>query len=488
MKTKFSPPLFSAAMLLLAFLGHAEAADQVVTDPGDTGLASQVRQKLDACQSGTSPGGTVTFSVSGKITLDANKGPLPTITTNVTINGGAAIEISGNDATSILNVATSATLTLENITLSHASAASGDGGAVASTGTVNAENTKFLYNKTSPSWSGSAILCWGPLTITNCEFAFNTGGGGAVKPRSSGAVTTITGSNFHDNSSTESAGGGYGGAMQVFDGPAITITNSTFTNNKAGANGGAIYVSTNSTLTVAGSVFSANTAPSGGAIDNAGTTTLTNTTLSTNGDNGVTFGGAINTESNSTLTVESTTLNGNLGARGGGILNFGGTATLTNATLSGNSASEAGGGIYNYNARLTLTNVTLSGNSAPNRGGIENLTGVVTLTNTLIAKGTTGDNCTSGLGGTSSLSEHRAASAQVASEWISCLARSRITAVQQRRICRKRIVRRKIMVPPPARRLAINAVTCAVVRRPTSARWKSTAPFLIPWPIFPPVV
>src|SRR5438477_9026867 len=303
MKTKFPflAPLFSAALLVLAFVHPGEGADQVVTNLGDTGLASQLRQKLNACQSGSSPGGTITFSVAGKITLDANQGPLPTITTNVTINGGAAIEISGNDATRIFNVATGATLTLKNIMLSHASAASGDGGAIASTGTVNAENTQFLYNKTSPSWSGSAILCWGPLTITNCEFAFNSGGGGAVKPRSSGAITIITGSNFHDNSSTESAGGGYGGAIQVFDGPAITITNSTFTNNKAGANGGAIYVSTNSTLTVAGSVFSANTAPSGGAIDNAGTTTLTNTTLTTNGDNGVTFGGAINTESNSTL-------------------------------------------------------------------------------------------------------------------------------------------------------------------------------------------
>src|SRR5205823_14104621 len=169
------------------------------------------------------PGVTVTFIVSGKITLDASKGLLPIITTNATINGGAAIEISGNDATRIFSVATRATLTLENITLSHASAASGDGGAIASTGTVNAENTQFLYNKTSPSWSGSAILCWGPLTITNCEFAFNSGGGGAVKPRSSGAITIITGGNFHDNSSTESAGGGYGGAIQVFDGPSVTL-------------------------------------------------------------------------------------------------------------------------------------------------------------------------------------------------------------------------------------------------------------------------
>src|SRR5205823_8420693 len=173
MKTKLRFPgwLLPVVPLLLVFTVRVQAANQIVSNLGDTGLASQLRQKLNACQSGASPGGTITFSVAGKITLDANKGPLPTITTNATINGGATIEISGNDATRIFNVATGATLTVKNITLSHASAASGDGGALASTGTVNAENTKFLYNKTSSSWSGSAILCWGPLTITNCEFA-----------------------------------------------------------------------------------------------------------------------------------------------------------------------------------------------------------------------------------------------------------------------------------------------------------------------------
>src|SRR5438046_1849087 len=241
MKTKltFFLRIFPTVLLLLVVIAGAHASDQVVTDLGDTGLASQLRQKLNACQNGTSPGGTITFNVAGKITLDANNGPLPTITTNVTISGGTTIEISGNDATRIFNVTTGATLTLKNITLSHASAASGDGGAVASTGTVNAENTKFLYNQTSPSWSGGAILCWGPLTITNCEFGFNSGGGGAVKPRSSGAVTTITGSNFHDNQSNDTSGGGYGGAIQVFDGPTVTINNSTVSKNIA-SHGGAI--------------------------------------------------------------------------------------------------------------------------------------------------------------------------------------------------------------------------------------------------------
>src|SRR5207248_3425088 len=200
MKTKLRFPgwLLPVVPLLLVFTVRVQAANQIVSNLGDTGLASQLRQKINACQSGTSPGGTITFSVAGTVTLDPAKGPLPNITANVTVNGGGTIEISGNNGTRIFNVSTGAILTLNNITLSHAYSAGGDGGAVASTGTLNVNNAKFFNNVTSGDFSGSAILCWGPLNITNCEFAFNTGGGGAVKPRSSGAVTNIKGSNFHD--------------------------------------------------------------------------------------------------------------------------------------------------------------------------------------------------------------------------------------------------------------------------------------------------
>jgi hypothetical protein len=365
------------------------AANQIVNNLGDTGLASQLRQKINACQSGTNPGGTITFSVAGKVTLDATKGPLPTITTNLTVDGGGTIEASGNDATRIFNVATGATLTLQNITLSHASAASGDGGAIASTGTVNAENTKFLYNQTSPSWSGSAILCWGPLIITNCEFGFNTGGGGAIKPRSSTAITTITGCNFHDNQSTDSAGGGYGGAIQVFDGPSATISDSTFSKNGA-AHGGAIYISANSTLNINDSTFSGNSAAhTGGAVDNAGTATLSRVTL----------------DHNST-DIET-------GGEGGGLYNSA-SATLENVTLSSNSAS-VGGGIDTAwgSGPIALTNVTFNGNSAGTAGGIFNggafVNGNVALTlkNTLLKRGVNGTNCYNfgGVSGDHSLSD-----------------------------------------------------------------------------------
>jgi predicted outer membrane repeat protein len=390
MKTRLTTgllPIFT--LLLLAFTSAAEAANQTVSNLGDTGLASQLRQKIVACQSGTSPGGTITFSIAGTITLDPTKGPLPTITTNVTINGAGTITISGATATRIFNVASGATLTLNNITISHGSSNNGDGGAVASTGALNVNNSRFFSNATSSSWSGSAILCWGPLTITNSEFAFNTGGGGAVKPRSSAAITTISGSNFHENQSNVTAGGGYGGALQVFDGPTVTINNSSFTKNSA-VHGGAIYVSTNSTLNVNDSTFSANSgAHTGGAIDNAGTAIL------------------------SRVTMDHNSTDPEAGGEGGGLYNSA-TAMLENVTLSSNS-STTGGGINTTfgSGPITLTNVTLSGNSAPTGGGIYNggafVNGNVALSlkNTLLQKGSTGTNCSNfgGVGGDHSLSD-----------------------------------------------------------------------------------
>jgi len=391
MKTKLRFPgwLLPVVPLLLVFTVRVQAANQTVSNVGDTGLSSQLRQKINACQSGTSPGGTITFSVAGTVTLDSAKGPLPTIVNNVVIDGGSKVQISGNNVIRIFNVTTGATLTLKNVTISHANSQNGDGGAVASTGTVNAENTKFLYNQTSASWSGSAILCWGPLTITNSEFAFNTGGGGAVKPRSSGAITTITGSNFHDNQSNDTSGGGYGGAMQVFDGPTVTINNSTFSKNIA-VHGGAMYVSTNATLNVNDSTFSGNSGThTGGAIDNAGTATL------------------------SRVTLDHNSTDPEAGGEGGGLYNSA-TATLENVTLSGNS-STTGGGINTAwgSGPITLTNVTLSGNSAPTGGGIYNggafVNGNVALTlkNTLLKTGPSGANCSNfgGVGGDHSLSD-----------------------------------------------------------------------------------
>ena len=327
----------TALLLSLLFTTAALALDQVVTDPGDNGGPNQFRARLAALEN--SGGGRLSFNI-GTATIVLTQGALVPITANTIIDGGGKIEISGNNAMRIFVVRAGAVLTLSNMTLSHANSIYGDGGAVFNIGTLNINNCKFLFNSTSADWSGSAIYSEGPLNITNSEFGFNTGGGGAFKTHTSTAVATLVRCFFHDNQSTGANGGGFGGAMQIADGAAVTISNSTFNKNTA-VYGGAIDVAPNASLIVSSSSFSNNSADSlGGAIKNGQ-------------ENGV----------DTSVTISDSSFTTNNAAVGGGIYVAGsGTLVLKNSVVSGNSATASGGGIFSHGA-ATLTNVSVSDNS-----------------------------------------------------------------------------------------------------------------------------
>jgi hypothetical protein len=336
-------------LIILTACASVGAADQVVSDCADSGGANQLRQKLADAQS--SGGGTITFTCGPNIVVDSTKGAL-NVTGNVTIDGNHAMEISGGNATRIFLVNSTATLTLNRITISFAKWSSGDGGAVRNNGgTLNVTNSKFLNNATSADWSGGAIYSTGPLHIIHSEFASNTGGGGAVKPSGSAAVTTISNSYFHENQSLTTGNTGYGGAIQAYDATDVTVTNSLFDANIA-FYGGAIYVQGSATMHVNGCTFSAN-------------------------HNGLGFGGGIYTDGSTIVTGSA--FNNNQAAQGGGVfvnstgsLDVSTTAFDNNKCNSGSGVElEAGGGIYNLGS-LTVTNVTLSNNDAPLAGGILN--------------------------------------------------------------------------------------------------------------------
>jgi hypothetical protein len=98
---------------------------------------------------------------------------------------------------------------------------------------------------------------------------------------------------------------------------------------------------------------------------------------------------AINEDGN--LTLLETTVSGGVASgifpydRGGGVLNYG-ILTLTEATISGNSASNVGGGVEN-DGTLSITNSTISGNSASGFGG-----GVFNNDTLIITNSTISDN------------------------------------------------------------------------------------------------
>lgn len=427
MRPKF-PPLLALCFTLGALLWpgavpRAHAANAVVSDCGDNGGANQLRAKMNEIKA-IGEGGTITFSCGPTVLLTG--GELPGISDNILVNGGNTVTLSGNNASRLFFVNSGGMLTLNNITITKGFA-SGDGGAIRNEGILNLTNAKLIDNHVT-NGSGGAIFSRGAINITNSEFANNSAtNGGALYLKWGNADALIQGSNFHDNA-TDSLITGWGGAVLAFDGGWATIGTTTFRNNKAGyggalfnyygtlqlyenclltgneglgyGGGGAIYseadpsvIPTNLLLdhaTLSGNKSSEN---GGGAIHNKlGKLWLKDVTLDNNTSLG--DGGGIFLQDGS-MTLTNVTLSGNTATgNGGGIKSNGGIdATLTNVTLSSNSAGGDGGGIDNFNSLVSLANVTLSGNTAPGTGGIHNKNTTITLKNTLVAKGTSGTNC-----------------------------------------------------------------------------------------------
>lgn len=296
------------------------------------------------CGVGSASNDTITFSVSGTITLVWF---LPNIVSGagtLTIDGGGNITISGNNAVRVMIVDSGANLTLLNLTIANA----------------------------STPLSGGGVVNSGTLTVSNSTFSGNTAGsGGGIVNFSSGTIT-IADSTFSGNSAT--FGGGIDNA-----GGALTVVNSTFSGNSAANSGGGIYNNPDSTLTVNTSTFSSNSATYGGGIANNGALTVNTTTFY--------------------LNVANT--NG----QGGGIRNLG-TSTVTNSTFANNRAEGLlgeGGGIWS-SGTLTVNHSTFSSNvSNPNNGGgnVRISSGSATIRNTILANSVNGGDCEGTLTSTS---------------------------------------------------------------------------------------
>lgn len=216
------------------------------------------------------------------------------------------------------------------------------------------------------------------LTITAGATAPGGRGGGI---EISGGAVTVTNSTFSNNGA-DLVGGGIAN-----NGGAVSVTNSTFTNNNAGGGGGIYTV--NGTLTVTNSTFSGGVAVTGGGIrSDGGTVTVTNSTFS--GNTATNLGGAITNNTGAVLTVTDSTFSGNSATLTGGAIENRGTADVVSSSITTNTAGTTGGGINSIvGTTLTVTDSTISGNTAVAGGGIWN-NGTLTVTSSTISGNTAG--------------------------------------------------------------------------------------------------
>jgi hypothetical protein len=246
-------------------------------------------------------------------------------TSNDGSQGGGAIHIDGGN------------LTFNNSTFSgNTTTGIAQGGAILTFGSVVLNDSTFTNNSVGggSSPSGGAITAIGAVTATNTTFTNNTSlaHGGAINAFGGLTVTHCTFTGNHADTTASDGGGA------IWSGDGGTISDSTFTGNFAASGGGAIYHSTfsSSRLTISTSTFSSNSVSNGY------------------------FGGAISNDSGG-LTINDSSIVSNSAGGAGGVYNGGGL-TINRSLIDSNSSISGVGGVQNLFGGTTITNSTITRN------------------------------------------------------------------------------------------------------------------------------
>lgn len=301
---------------------------------------------------------------------------------NTIIDGGSAIRLFS---------ISSGTTTFSNLTLRNGQPASGNGGAIltSGTGSITLDNA-IVRNSTTVGNGGGIFLGGGTLNILNgSQVVSNTavtnsnGTGGGIYVTQ--GTVTLSDSLIAYNSAQFA-----GGINLNQAGAQLTINNGQILNNAGLAalstsfTGGGIAIGFGSVIMNSG-LISGNTAFRGaGALVNSGTFTLNGGTITDNESN---YGGGIYVRNASALlTINGGSISGNRSIAtifgGGALYIFQGQAVQNGGEISGNTAVNLGGAMEVRQGGFTMNGGTISGNSAGNWGGaIYNDIGAITITN-----------------------------------------------------------------------------------------------------------
>ena len=378
----FAVLLLVGSPLALMPVAAARAGTITVNTTADTlsGPGCSLRAAITAannhaatggCPAGTNgadtiilPAGTYTLTIAnaGGVNEDANATGDLDILESLIIQGAGA-------ASTIIQAGTTSTNGIDKVIAANPFCNTGVNVTIDGVTVRYGRNTQ-TFGEPDYSYTGGGIdWCAGgageTFTLSNSVVSDNTnvngyGGGLNIDSYPGTSTANVTNVTFQNNRTLSAINEANGGAINIFgDMPTINITNSTFSNNLTTNTlsvGGALYYrpTTQGALTINNSSFSNNTAAcSGGAIATASygtgsTFTIQNSQI-TNNHATNNFGGGIYLNTNSVNTT---------------------AFQLSNLLISANTAGSQGGGVYVGNANVTMANSRIVNNTATTGSGI----------------------------------------------------------------------------------------------------------------------
>lgn len=324
---------------------------------------------LTVCDSGAGGTGTIKGGYAEKGGAFYNEGTL-------IIDGGAITdnhvshENNQNRGGAIYN---DGILKIKNCTVSGNDG--DDGGAIFNTenGSAVLKNVT-MTNNTSVNHGGGAIVNNGALTLQSCTVTGNTSksNGGAIWTNVGGSAVTITNTTITNNATSNDDT--RGGAIYIESG-SVAVTGGKIADNTA-KDGGAVYIAAGSEATFNNVTLSGNSATQrgGGAVVNYGTAGFAGCDLMNN--TAKSHGGAIWTGGAGSVTLTDCTVTDNTAElTGGGVCLYQGTLTASGTTVS-NNQSAGGAGMYIYEGGTAILggdgNLFYWNESSANGGGIAN--------------------------------------------------------------------------------------------------------------------
>jgi parallel beta-helix repeat protein len=340
----------------------------------------------------------------------------------------------------------------DNISQS-SSGTGGNGGGINATTASITLNDSSVSNNQARGFGGGIYISYGDLVLNNTEVSDNYGrrGGGGIFMSSTGLTgseitiyqnTTgnvtlnaqgggieafynssinISDSVIRKNTATADGGGingnfqtsialsnvqvtqntaerDSGGGLYLDSSTSVTLTGGTISDNTADRNGGGIYVRNDSMVTLNGVTVSGNSASTGqasryggGALVRDSATLISNDTNWSG--NYSRYGGAIATRSSTngaTIDINNNTFTANSAAAQGGALRvrFAAMVTIDQSTFTQNNATNGGGAIANFfGTTMTVQESTISNNSSGGGSGFSN-SGDLTVINSTISNNT----------------------------------------------------------------------------------------------------